>query len=93
MNNDNKERFVLTPDMHLLTETIQDITLQAWGVIYPVNNDSREVLREFRRWGEEFEKWWTDHDAQWLCEHDYMDEIERFTDQKCQEYLKNHNQD
>ena len=71
-----------------LIEAIQDISIQAWPVIYPVNSDSRSILSEFRRWGEEFEQWWNAQPAKWLEENDYIEEIEKFTDRKCEEYLK-----
>lgn len=74
-----------------LIEVIQDITIQAWPLIYPVNSDSRTILSEFRRWGEEFERWWNTRPADWLDEHDYLEEVEAFTNRKCEEYLKNIN--
>ena len=76
------------PRLIRLVESIQDITLQAWPVIYPVHNDSRTILQEFRRWGEEFEQWWSSQPQDWLDSHDYMTEVESFTDRKCEEYIK-----
>lgn len=46
----------------MICETVQYITIDAWPAIYGKDNehdlDSRDVLEEFRHWGEEFEKWW-----------------------------------
>lgn len=72
-----------------LIEVIQDISIQAWPLIYPVNSDSRTILSEFRHWGEEFERWWNTRPADWLDKHDYLEEVEAFTNRKCEEYLKN----
>ena len=77
---------------HKLCESIQEITLQAWPIIYGKNNpydlDSRAVLETFRLWGEEFETWWKTHDSEWIDVADYRDEIMKFTDQKVGAYLR-----
>lgn len=82
----------MTTEMHLICESIQEVTLQAWPIIYGKDNrydlDSRAVLEEFRCWGEEFEKWWLEHDQDWIDVTDYTEEIERFTDQKVGAYLR-----
>lgn len=78
--------------MHLLGESIQEVTLAAWPVIYgddnPYDLSSMEVLETIRRWGWEFENWWLGHTDEWIETHDYIEEIVKFTDKKCQEYLK-----
>ena len=82
----------MTQQMHLLGESIQEVTLRAWPTVYGEDNkydqDSREVLRELRGWAEEFEKWWQSHDE--VCKDitDYVIEVWRFTDKKVEEYLK-----
>ena len=82
----------MTQQMHLLGESIQEVTLRAWPAVYGEDNkydqDSREVLRELRDWAEEFEKWWQSHDEVWKDMTDYVIEAWRFTDKKVEEYLK-----
>lgn len=82
----------MTQQMHLLGESIQEVTLRAWPTVYGEDNkydqDSREVLRELRGWAEEFEKWWQSHDEVWKDITDYVIEVWRFTDKKVEEYLK-----
>lgn len=82
----------MTHEMSLLCETIQEITLAAWPLVYGKDNkydlDSRVVLEEFRDWGEEFEKWWQDHDGDWIDNHDYLDEVTAFAQIKAHEYVK-----
>lgn len=78
--------------MHLICESVQEVTLAAWPVIWADNKydqDSRVVLEVLRDWGEEFENWWIGHDEDWICEHDYIEEIWKYTDLKCKEYLRN----
>lgn len=78
--------------MHLLGEAIQEVTLAAWPVIWDDNKydqDSRNVLETIRDWAEEFETWWVSHDEDWLDEHDYLEEVWKYTDLKCKEYLRN----
>lgn len=76
----------------LICENAQNITLQAWPIIYGKNNpydlDSTIVLSEFRDWAEEFEAWWSGHDQKWIDEHLYLEEIEKFTDRKVGERLR-----
>lgn len=77
--------------MHLLGESIQEVTLAAWPVIWADNKydqDSRIVLETIRRWGWAFENWWLGHTDEWIETHDYIEEIVKFTDKKCREYLK-----
>ena len=81
----------MTTEMHLLGEAIQEVTLAAWPVIWADNKydqDSRNVLETMREWAEEFETWWQSHDEDWICEHDYVEEIDKYTDLKCKEYLR-----
>lgn len=82
----------LTREQHLTAESIQEVTLQAWPIIYGKDNqydlDSRNVLEEFRHWGAEFEGWWMSHDEDWRDYHDYLEEITKFTDKKVGEYLR-----
>ena len=86
------KRFMLTNDMHMLGETIQEITLYAWPIIYGPENkydqDSRDVLGTIRDWAGDFECWWMTHDESWRDGHDYLEEIDAFTDKKCKEYLE-----
>lgn len=82
---------VLDRKLHLFCESVQEITLNAWPIIWADNKydqDSRDVLETIRKWGEEFERWWMSHDQDWIDDHDYLEEIWDFTDKKCQEYLK-----
>lgn len=76
---------------HHLCETVQEVTLAAWPVVYGDENkydlDSRDVLLELRLWAEEFENWWDSHDEDWMDSHDYVDEVAMFTDKKCKKYL------
>lgn len=79
---------------HLLCESVQEVTLAAWPVIWDNNKydqDSRVVLEVMRDWGEQFENWWIGHDDDWIDSHDYVEEIWKYTDLKCKEYLRNIN--
>lgn len=82
----------LDHDSALICESIQEVTLICWPMIYGENNDhdldSREVLDLFRTWGEEFESWWINHPEEWICEHDYIAEVEHFAEQKAAAYLE-----
>lgn len=82
----------LDHDSALICESIQEVTLVCWPMIYGENNDhdldSREILDLFRAWGEEFESWWINHDEEWICEHDYIAEVEHFAEQKATAYLE-----
>jgi hypothetical protein len=81
----------LDRDSALICESIQQVTLVAWPMIYGKDNphdlSSIEVLETFRRWGEEFESWWIDHDEAWISEHDYTEEVELFAEKKATEYI------
>ena len=72
-----------------VVESIQNITLQAWPEIYGNDNphdlDSVAVLDMFRDWGQEFEAWFLGMSE--IMELDYIEEIEKFTDNKVKEYL------
>ena len=77
--------------LRLFCESVQEITLRAWPIIYADNKydqDSREVLDTIREWAWEFEYWWIGHDQDYLDTHDYFDELLDFTDRKCLEYIK-----
>lgn len=77
--------------MHLLGESIQEVTLCAWPKVWDNNKydqDSREVLLTLREWAEEFENWWQAHDEDWMDAHDYVEECWDFTEKKVEEYLK-----
>ena len=82
----------MTNEMHLLGESIQEVTLAAWPVVYGEDNkydlDSRFVLSELRDWAEEFENWWMSHDEDWREDHDYLEEIWAFTEKKCKEFTE-----
>lgn len=77
----------MTQEMHLLCENIQNITLQAFPMLYEVGSNAAVLLQEFRLWGEEFEEWWQEHDANWINSADYIEELSKFTDNKVAEYL------
>lgn len=80
----------LDDTMHLFCESVQEITLHAWPIIWADNKydqDSRDVLLTIRKWAWEFEAWWTGHDQDYLDTHDYLEEIWNFTTRKCLEYL------
>lgn len=81
----------LDRDSCLICESVQEITLTAWPMIYGETNphdlDSREVLDVFRSWGEEFESWWINHPEEWICEHDYIAEVESFAQKKAAAWL------
>ena len=56
---------MMTHEMHLLGESIQEVTLAAWPVVWDnskYDQDSRDVLETLRNWAEEFETWWQSHD-------------------------------
>ncbi len=82
----------MNTETHLLCETIQDISLQAWPIIYGQENkydlDSRALLETFREWGELFNNWWNSHDQEWFDKNDYLSNVEHFTILKCKEYFK-----
>lgn len=81
----------MTTEMHLLGEAIQEVTLAAWPVIWADNKydqDSREVLETLRDWAEEFENWWLEHDEDWIDDHDYVEEIWKYTDLKSKAYVR-----
>ena len=79
---------------HLICESIQEVTLYAWPIVWDNNKydqDSRNVLEMLQNWGEEFENWWESHDEDWICSHGYIEEVWDFTRKKCDEFLKQFN--
>ena len=83
----------MTQEMHLLGETIQEITLYAWPIVYNDNKydiGSTETLSMLRDWAEEFEKWWRSHDEDWVANNDFILEVEAFAEKKCQEFVQSH---
>lgn len=86
-----KPKIELTREMHLVCESIQEVTMRAWPKVWADNKydqDSRNVLETLREWGVEFENWWLGHDEDWICDHDYLEEVWEFTDKKCEQYLE-----
>lgn len=87
-------KYKIDCDMHLLCESIQEVTLYAWPKVWDNNKydqDSRNVLETLREWGAEFENYWQeqlDKDENYCDRHDYREEIWAFTEKKCQEYLE-----
>lgn len=81
----------LDRDSHLACESIQEVTLVAWPMIYGKDNefdlDSRNVLETFRFWGMEFESWWMAHTEEWRDAHDYIEEVERFAQAKADGWI------
>ena len=82
----------MTKREHLICETVQYITIDAWRAIYGDDNkydlDSRDLLIEFRYWGEEFENWWDSlSEDERESKYDYQLELDKFTDKKVAEYL------
>ena len=81
----------MTREMHLLGESIQEITLYAWPIVWADNKydkDSRSVLEMLRDWGEEFEDWWMSHDENWKDDHDWLEEVWRYAELKSREYVR-----
>ena len=86
-----KPKIKLTREMHLVCESIQEVTMRAWPTVWADNKydqDSRNVLETLREWGVEFENWWLSHNEDWICGHDYLEEVWEFTDKKCEQYLE-----
>jgi len=87
-------KYKLDRDTHLLCESIQEVTLYAWPKIWNENKydqDSRDVLETIRGWGCEFENYWAEQlekDEDYADKNDYLSEIYKFTEKKCQEYLE-----
>ena len=67
--------------------TLREVLRRIWAD-NKYDQDSRNVLETMRDWAEEFETWWQSHDEDWICEHDYVEEIDKYTDLKCKEYLR-----
>lgn len=78
---------------HLICETAQYMTLDAWPIIYGEDNkydqDSHKVLETIREWAEEFENWWQSHDEDWMDANDYLINLDNFTEKKAQKYISN----
>lgn len=76
---------------HLICETAQYMTLDAWPIMYGEDNkydlDSRDVLMLIREWAEEFENWWQLHDDDWMDSADYQIEVEKFAIRKAKEFV------
>lgn len=79
--------------MHLLGESIQEMTLYAWPKVYGKTNeydrDSRDVLNDIREWAEEFENDWQKkiaEDEKYGDTHDHIGELYKFADAKIREY-------
>lgn len=75
---------------HLICESVQEVTLVAWPIVWADNKydqDSRVVLEMLRDWGEEFENWWISHDEDWICDHDYIECVERYAEIKSRQYV------
>ena len=88
---ETKPKIELTREMHLVCESIQEVTMRAWPKVWADNKydqDSRVVLETLREWGVEFENWWLSHEGDWIDSHDYLEEIWAFTDNKCKQYLE-----
>lgn len=86
-------KFTLSKEMHLLCETIQEITLHVWDKVWADNKydqDSRNVLEMLRDWGVEFENYWQELVAKHE-NYDYIDEVWAFADRKADEYVKHFN--
>lgn len=84
----------MTQEMHLICESIQEVTLIAWPIVWADNKydqDSRVVLEMLRNWGEEFENWWISHDEDWICDHDYIECVERYAEIKSRRYVQSVN--
>lgn len=68
---------------HLICETAQYITIDAWPELYGEDNKydigSARLLTLFREWAEEFEKWWMSLPE---GDRDYLLEVEKFTEFK-----------
>ena len=75
----------------LLCESIQDVTLVAWPIVWRHNaydQDSREVLITLREWGEEFQNWWDAQSDDFKEQNSYMDEVEAFALKRAHEYTR-----
>ena len=76
--------------MHLLGETIQDITLTAWPVVWNNNKydqDSREVLEMLRDWADEFQAMWDGMSQDERDKKSYLSMVEDYAWRKAQEYV------
>ena len=76
---------------HLLCEAVQEVTLAAWPVIWAGNKydqDSRNVLETIRDWAEDFENEWLKKGDDYVDSHDWLEEIQAYTEVKCREYLR-----
>ncbi len=76
--------------MHLLGETIQDITLTAWPVVWNNNKydqDSRVVLEMLRDWAEDFQSMWDGMSQDERDKKSYLSMVEDYAWRKAQEYV------
>ena len=75
----------------LLGETIQDVTLTAWPIVWADNEydqDSREVLEMLREWAEKFQDWWDSKAQDWRDRHSYLEEVENFAKRRARQYVR-----
>lgn len=79
----------------LLQETIQEITLAAWPIIYgesnPFDLDSRTVLSLIRDWAREFEKQWNEQPDD--PDRDYLIAVQQFAEKKAKEEISSEMED
>ena len=90
----NEEKITMTRQQSLLGETIQDVTLTAWPIVWADNKydqDSRVVLEMLRDWAVEFENWWYGHDQEWRDKNSYYIEVNQFALRKSKVYVRQFN--
>ena len=66
-------------------ETLQEITALAYNELYCHDSryeDSQTVFAILREWAQEFEDWWNSLDGDEREIHDYVIDIENFTEEK-----------
>ena len=86
-----KPLFTFTPELNLLGEALQDITICAWPIVWDENKydqDSREVLPMLREWAVEFATWWLGLDEEEHYTRSYYEEVYDFAERKAREYVK-----
>ena len=87
---ENARSYAMDRRASLLGETIQDITLYAWPIVWNDNKydqDSREVLIELRGWACEFQEWWDGLDDESRDKTSYTEEVSAFARRKAREYV------
>ena len=78
--------------MHLLGETIQDITITAWPIVWDGNKydqDSRVILEMLRDWAEEFQSMWDGLSQDERDKKSYLERVEDYAWEKSQAYVAN----